>query len=200
MNGASNQATGTHSTGPQLTDTQWPRWEIFKQDTACKVHQAVGSVHATDPQHALLTARSVFARRPAAVSLWAVREQDICSITLEELKNGATLLQVSTQVQPYRIFGKKSHKRSMTFVDELGTLQAASPQAALEAAQSQYGTELLVWWIIPVSAFVGSLDDAETLESWFAPAVDKTYKQQSAYGVVGKHVSQRNPKVGAKHD
>ena len=61
---------------------------MFKQDAAGKVHQAVGSVHATDPEHALFTARSVFARRPAAVSLWAVREHDICSMTREELENG----------------------------------------------------------------------------------------------------------------
>lgn len=180
------------------TDTQWPRWEIFKQDTAGKVHQAVGSVHATDPDHALFTARSVFARRPAAVSLWAVREQDISSITLEELENGQTLPDHRGETQLYKVFGKKTHKRSMTFVDELGTLEAASPQAALEAAQSQFGDELLAWWIIPASAFVSSPEDAETVESWFAPAKDKTYKQQSAYGVVGKHVSERNTRV--KHD
>ena len=184
-------------------DTQWPRWEIFKQDSAAKVHQAVGSVHATDPDHALLTARSVFARRPAAVSLWAVREQDISAITREELENGQKLPDHSGEAQPYRLFGKKSHKRSMTFVDELGTLEATSPQAALDAAKVEYGDELLAWWVIPASAFVGSPEDAETVESWFAPAVNKTYKQQSAYGVVGKHVSERQtPKAQAraKHD
>lgn len=30
-------------------DTQWPRWEVFKQDTPHKPHQAVGSVHAATP-------------------------------------------------------------------------------------------------------------------------------------------------------
>ncbi|WP_161881029.1 phenylacetic acid degradation protein [Deinococcus alpinitundrae] len=196
MNGV--DVHSAQSQDAQAPDTQWPRWEIFKQDTAGKVHQAVGSVHATDPDHALLTARSVFARRPAAVSLWAVREQDIFSVTREELENGQTLPGHSGEVQSYRIFGKKTHKRSMTFVDELGMLEAACPQAALEAARSQFGDELLAWWVIPVSAFVGSPEDAETVESWFAPAKDKTYKQQSAYGVVGKHVSERNPRV--KHD
>ena len=47
------------------------------------------------------------------------------------------------RLQPYRIFGKKTHKRSMTFVDELGTLEAISPQAALDAAKAEYGDELL---------------------------------------------------------
>ena len=48
-----------------MNDTQWPRWEVFKQDTPKKPHQAVGTVHATDPEHALLTARNVFARASA---------------------------------------------------------------------------------------------------------------------------------------
>ncbi|AZI44675.1 phenylacetic acid degradation protein (plasmid) [Deinococcus psychrotolerans] len=197
MTGADAQSQEAQAPDTQTPDTQWPRWEIFKQDTASKVHQAVGSVHATDPDHALFTARSVFARRPAAVSLWAVREQDISSVTREELDNGGRLPDASGETQPYKIFGKKNHKRSMTFVDELGMLEAASPQAALEAAQSQFGDGLLAWWIIPASAFVGSPEDTETVESWFAPAKDKTYKQQSAYGVVGKHVSERNPKAKA---
>ena len=120
----------------QAPDTQWARWEIFKQDSAAKVHQAVGSVHATDPDHALLTARSVFARRPAAVSLWAVREQDICAVTLEELENGERLPDQGSEAQLYRVFAKKTHKRSMTFVDELGSLEASSPQAALDASKA----------------------------------------------------------------
>ena len=139
----------------------------------------MGSVHATDPDHALLTARSVFARRPAAVSLWAVREQDIFSITVRNWTTGRRCPSGDSEAQAYRLFGKKTHKRSMTFVDELGTLEALSPQAALEAAQSQFGDGLLAWWIIPISAFVGSPEDAETVESWFAPAKDKTYKQQT---------------------
>ena len=73
------------------TDTQWPRWEVFKQDGPGKVHQAVGSVHATDADHALYTARSVFARRPSAVSLRAVRAADIHAVTLEELGAGVRL-------------------------------------------------------------------------------------------------------------
>ncbi|MCX7601844.1 MAG: phenylacetic acid degradation protein, partial [Meiothermus sp.] len=69
-------------------DTQWPRWEVFKQDTPSKPHQAVGSVHAADPQHALLTARNIFARRPQAVSMWVARADDIFSWTKEEIAEG----------------------------------------------------------------------------------------------------------------
>lgn len=173
---------------------QWPRWEIFKQDAPGRPHQAVGSVHATDPQHALYTARSVFARRPAAVSLWAVPADRIHSLTREELDAGRTLPAESHPAQVYRVFGKKSHKRSMTFMDELGRLEAVSPHAALEAARAAHGDTLLAWWIIAEEAFVSSPEDEASIESWFVPAKDKTYKQQSSYGVVGQHASLRNPR------
>ncbi|MGY2896202.1 phenylacetic acid degradation protein [Deinococcus sp. UYEF24] len=173
-------------------DSQWPRWEVFKQDAAGKPHQAVGSVHATDPQHALFTARSVFARRPAAVSLWVVPEVQIHSLTLEELDAGRRLPDPAGPGQPYRVFGKRSHRRSMTFMDELSTQEAVSPQAALTAAREQDAGGMLAWWIIAQADFLGSPDDERTVESWFAPAKDKTYKQQSSYGVIGQHASARN--------
>jgi ring-1,2-phenylacetyl-CoA epoxidase subunit PaaB len=201
-------ALNPHSPAPQLldsqlSDSQWPRWEVFKQDAAGKPHQAVGSVHATDPEHALFTARSVFARRPAAVSLWVVPETQIHSLTQEELDAGHRFADPAgpdspgpdsaEPEQPYRVFGKRSHKRSMTFMDELGTVMARNPNAALSTARAEYG-DLLAWWIIAQDEFLGSPDDAGTLESWFAPAKDKTYKQQSSYGVIGQHASARNPR------
>ena len=183
-------------------DSQWPRWEVFKQDAAGKPHQAVGSVHATDPQHALYTARSVFARRPAAVSLWVVPEAQIHSVTREEMNAGHGLPDVAGPERPYRVFGKRSHRRSMTFMDELGTVSAVSPNAALTAARRQHGEELLAWWIIAEGDVLGSSEDSDTVESWFAPAKDKTYKQQSSYGVIGQHASARNPRRlgGGDHD
>ena len=188
--------------GPTATDTQWPRWEVFKQDAPGRPHQAVGSVHAADPQHALYTARSVFARRPAAVSLWVVPETRIHSVTREELDTGYTFSAEAGTEQAYRVFGKRSHKRSMTFMDELGTVSAVGPQTAFTAACTAYGNDLLAYWIIAETDFLGSPEDSDTVESWFAPARDKTYKQQSSYGVIGQHASVRNPrrKSGGEHD
>ena len=186
----------TQSPDTQFQDTQWPRWEVFKQDAAGKPHQAVGSVHAADPQHALFTARSVFVRRPAAVSLWVVAETQIYSVTREELDighgfPGGTEPDAAGPRRSYRVFGKRNHKRSMTFMDELGTVVAVGPNAALTTARAEYG-DLLAWWVIAQAEFLGSPDDVDTLESWFAPAKDKTYKQQSSYGVIGQHASARN--------
>lgn len=171
-------------------ETQWPRWEVFKQDTPAKPHQAVGSVHASDAQHALVTARTVFVRRPAAVSLWVVPEDAILARTAEELEGAAP---VPAEAQPsasFLAFRKTSHKRSMTFVDFVGTVEATSPEEALGLARARFtDPPALAWWIVPERAITKSDDDPETIESWFAPAKDKTYRQQSSYGVVGSHVS-----------
>jgi len=189
-------------------DTQWPRWEVFKQDTPNKPHQAVGSVHAADPEHALLTARNVFARRPQAVSLWVAPESAIFSVTWEELAEGrgqsAEGEKLSTSdLRPstFIVFRKTSHKRSMTFVDYVGEVEAGSPQDALEQALEKF-TDIpaLAWWIIPEASLSKSDPDKETIESWFAPANDKTYKQQSYYATIGSHVSKHRQTKGNDDD
>ncbi len=54
--------------------TEWPRFEVIKQDTERSLPQMVGSVHAADPEHALLLARHVFVRRPSLTpSSWPRR-------------------------------------------------------------------------------------------------------------------------------
>jgi len=184
-------------------DTQWPRWEVFKQDTPRKPHQAVGSVHAVDPDHALVTARTVFVRRPSAVSLWVAREDHILARTAEELeKNGLPEAPGGGEEGVFLVFRKTSHKRSMTFVDHVGEVRAASAEAALTAATRQFtDTPALAWWVIPEARVTRSADDADTIDSWFAPAADKTYRQQSYYGTVGSHVSKhKRPQQGAQHE
>lgn len=170
-------------------DTQWPRWEVFKQDAPNRPYQAVGSVHAGDPDHALLTARNVFVRRPSAVSLWAVREANILTATPEELATRPEVLATPGEVGTYHLGLKRTHKRSMTFVDLVGTLEATGPGDALRQAREAH-SDALTWLVFPESAVVRTDDDPGTVESWFAPAKDKTYKQQQFYGVIGKHVGE----------
>ena len=185
------------------TDTQWPRWEVFKQDAPGKLHQAVGSVHATDPDHALVTARTVFVRRPSAVSLWLARDTDILARTAEELEAAPLAVpSMDGPTAPYLVFRKSTHKRSMTFADHVGSVEATSPEHALVLAMERFtDVPALAWWIVPEERVVRSQDDPETIESWFAPAKDKTYRQQSAYGVVGSHASKYKTRTpGGRHD
>ncbi len=174
-------------------DTQWPRWEVFKQDTPTKPHQAVGSVHAADPEHALLTARHVFARRPQAVSLWVVPAEAVFSVTKEQLEAGTVPFPEApptTKPTLYYVFRKTSHKRAMTFVDYVGEVSAAGPAEALQEAQARFtDAEALAWWLVPASQVVKSDPSRETIESWFEPAKEKTYKQQQYYATVGSHAS-----------
>ncbi len=171
------------------SDTQWPRWEVFKQDAPNRPHQAVGSVHAGDPQHALVTARNVFVRRPAAVSLWCVLEGDILTATPEELTTHPALLDTPGESGTYHVGLKRTNRRSMTFVDLSGTVQATGSGDALRQAQVMH-PDVLAWMVFPESAVVRTDEDAGTVESWFAPAKDKTYKQQQYYGVIGRHVGE----------
>ncbi|MCA9932245.1 MAG: hypothetical protein KC419_27360 [Anaerolineales bacterium] len=170
-----------------MSDSQWPRWEVFKQDTPNKPYQAVGSVHAADPEHALLNARNVFVRRPQAISLWAVPADAIFSITEEELEKSPDwqekIMPEDTPAIRYEIFRKTSHRRSMTFVEHVGGLEAATPKHALQQAIAVFDDQpALAWWVVPAAAIVRTEPDAAP--SWFEPATDKTYKQQSAYGFV----------------
>ncbi len=181
-------------------DSQWQRFEVFKQDTLAQPHQNVGTVHAPDAEIALLNARDVFGRRPSCVSLWVVPEQAILSATVEELaadgvQQALAEAQVASTDQPlktYYIFQKKSQKHSMTFVVHVGEVRATTPQHALAQAIETYGkTSAFVWWVCTADTITQS--DPSDVASWFAPASDKVYRQQSYYGNV-KRLS-RNERI-----
>lgn len=175
------------------------RWEVFKQDTPKKAHQAVGSVHGADAEHALLNARHVFGRRPAAVSMWVVRADRIYSRTAEELAAESSAGADGTDTPPatgtgprtYLVFRKSSHRRSMTFVDHVAEVEASHPRDALVSAMSRSADgEGLAWWVIEEGDVHRS--DPDAAESWFEPALDKTYKQQSQYGTVAPGAGKRS--------
>ena len=175
-------------------DTQWPRYEVFKQDNERKVHEAVGSVHAADAEMALLNARHVFVRRPSAVSLWVVPESAIYSRTAEELAAHPAPMDEpappNAHSQRYLIFTKDNQRRTMVFVRHVGEVTADSAAHALAQAIPQFGGEdVFAWWVIPASEITASPEGEETAASWFAPAEDKTYRQQSYYGFVGSRKS-----------
>ncbi len=169
-----------------MSDTQWPRFEVFKQDTLDKPHQAVGSVHAPDGETALLMARNVFVRRPKCHSLWVAPAEAILSMTHEELAaQGGAVEEDSAEFFPalYHIFRKTSQRRAMTFVEHVGALTAGNPRQALSQAIARFtDAPAWVWWVVPEAAVTRSQD--EDAASWFDPADDKTYRHQSAYGTV----------------
>jgi ring-1,2-phenylacetyl-CoA epoxidase subunit PaaB len=167
-----------------VADTQWPRWEVFKQDSPSRPHQAIGTVHAADAEHALLTARNVFVRRPSAVSLWVAPAERVLVVTQEELQRGVRgAHEEAAALGRFQVFCKTTHKQSLAFADHQGEVVARSPWEALERARATFAVRSpLAWMIVPEAAICRTRD--EDAPSWFDPAKTKTYKQQSAYGTV----------------
>lgn len=161
-------------------DTQWPRYEVFQQEAPDKPVLHNGSVHAPDIEMALLNARDVFARRPEASQMWVVPAERITSRTRQELAAGEPAPSAAGEPQTYCIFGKLAEQAQASL---LGEVQAASGAAAIAAAQTEFETQnVLRWWAVPLAALLKS-DPAEA-GPMFAPAREKTYKDQAEYPVV----------------
>lgn len=57
--------------------TEWPLYEVFIRGQHGLSHRHVGSLHATDPQHAIQNARDVYTRRKEGVSIWVIPSSQI---------------------------------------------------------------------------------------------------------------------------
>lgn len=169
-----------------MTDTQWPRYEVFKQDRPGDPHESVGSVHAVDAEMALQNGRDLFARRPRCHSLWVARVDAITSKTAEELALNPALpdgLLSDAPTETYLVFQKQTERRGMTFTTHVGEVNATSPADALHQALAAFpNAEVFVWWVCPARAIHRS-DEADA-ESMFAPAKEKLYRMPNQYRTV----------------
>ncbi|MEM7799983.1 MAG: hypothetical protein AAF633_12395 [Chloroflexota bacterium] len=114
-------------------------WAVFKQAAASRPHQMVGSVHAADADMALLQARSVFARRPRAVSMWVTPMASTLTWSHEDAEQLLTetppldsldIRSDAEKSEVWQVFRKVGKSRSMTFVDHVGVVDAASADSA----------------------------------------------------------------------
>lgn len=62
----------------------WPTYEVFHQAKSGKHHVHAGSVHAPDPEMALLFAKEQFGRRQNCVNMWVVKTTDVFSFNYED--------------------------------------------------------------------------------------------------------------------
>ena len=161
--------------------TEWPRFEVIKQDTERSLPQMVGSVHATDPEHALLVARHVFVRRPSAYALFVAPAEAFFHVTQEALKDPKALEGPLGEEEAYWVFAKKSHRRSMVYGDLVGRFLAESPGEAVKQALLE--AQGVAFWAVPERLVVGTAPTPEGVESWFAPAREKTSRLPSYYGL-----------------
>jgi ring-1,2-phenylacetyl-CoA epoxidase subunit PaaB len=68
----------------QMTNQDWPLYEVFIRAKAGLSHRHAGSVHAADDQMALDHARDVYTRRNEGVSIWVVRSDAIVASDPQE--------------------------------------------------------------------------------------------------------------------
>lgn len=161
-----------------MSDTQWPRYFVFKQDAPDEPHLNCGTIHAPDPELALLNARDVFVRRPECVSLWVVPAEQVLAKTAEELERDPTEpAHAKGPTEPYAVFLKQSHSAQH---EHAGEVEAATPKGALTAALEVWSDrQPLAYWVVPKRAI--RVSSEEDQESWFGPAREKHYRQGSFY-------------------
>ena len=67
------------------SETQWAVFEVFHQQVRGEPHVHVGSIHAPDPEVALILAKEQYGRRQACTSLWVVRAEAISATRYEDV-------------------------------------------------------------------------------------------------------------------
>ncbi len=165
-----------------MTDSQWPRFEVFKQDRPGQPHRNVGSVHAPDAEVAWLNARDVFARRPACHSLWVVPAEAVATLTVTA-DSDVSAPDATSDSTTYAVFAKVSQRQSMTYVDYVGEVTADSAAAALQAAVAAYPeVEAAVWWACADGAIVR--DPAEESADLLGPSQTKLFRMPNQYHTV----------------
>jgi len=165
-----------------MTDTQWPRFEVFLIEADGKPAEHVGSVHAPDPEMALLNARDVFVRRPHCRGLWVVPATNVLFRTAEELKGAphpAESQPNKAKEQPYLIFAKPNHREPLALWK---CLSATSAESALGTAiGKRSATDWPLWAVVPEAKLTRS--DPEEIEAFFQPAEAKHYKMHSDFPI-----------------
>jgi ring-1,2-phenylacetyl-CoA epoxidase subunit PaaB len=158
-----------------LSDTQGDRYYVFKQDSVDAPHLNCGTVHATDPELALLHARDVFVRRPDCVSLWVVRAGDVSQVTRQGLADLPAEAAQGADVA-YDIFTKPAGKGQHAWV---GQVTAASAPQALRQAAETFSPDAGVWWAAPHAAITASSPDEDS--AWYEASKDKPFRHQTYY-------------------
>jgi ring-1,2-phenylacetyl-CoA epoxidase subunit PaaB len=165
-----------------MTDTQWPRYQVFLQEREDTPFQDVGSVHAPDAELALLNARDVFVRRPECNRLWVVPAGAIYFRTLEEL-----------QGETPRESGGKDEVESFAITCKLkpagthllqGQITATTPAQALQRARGQFDglSNASSWMVFPTRMIVAS--DPSEIASLFRPALNKPFRMSTDFQTV----------------
>jgi ring-1,2-phenylacetyl-CoA epoxidase subunit PaaB len=161
-------------------DTQWPRYYVFEQPEEGEAFILAGSVHAPDPEMALLTARDTFARRPKRTAMWVVRDQSIFSRTREQLDAApAAEAEPAGGTNRYQLFAKQSHKGVHVHIGENA---APDAETAIRRFDREHGAgRTPVWWAIEDGEIHRS--EAADREILFESSPGKPFRHENEYPV-----------------
>ncbi len=170
-----------------MTDTQWPKFEVFLQESEDATLEHAGAVHAPDSEMALLNARDVFVRRPHCTRLGVIASEQVFFRTSEQLRqdmDGAagqdlSAIRDNPPSVTYLVFAKAGHRGSLKFADRL---TAGSEEEALNLVIGRLGINRSGFWAAIAEASIIFTEPADA-ESLFAPAETKSYRLQSDYPV-----------------
>lgn len=155
---------------------------VFQQSELDEPFVHNGTVHAPDPEMALMNARDVYYRRPKAEAMWVVPAESIFSVTLEEQtsKEWQQEAEGAGIEKEFHVFAKFSHQGQC---EQIGIVSANSHEAAMRLAIETYtDKQVLWWWVFPSDAVMAS--EAEDTSSMYDPSLEFDYKSQAAYPVV----------------
>jgi ring-1,2-phenylacetyl-CoA epoxidase subunit PaaB len=163
-----------------MSDTQWPRFEVFHQEAPDQPHRHAGSVHAPDSEMALLNARDVFVRRPECSSLWVAPAVAIFGGTAEQLAETANAPAAPPgEPAEYLVFAKLDRRGTLSHI---GQVVASSTNEAVELGVRFCAPDApRVLWVVPAGKVARSEPDQAS--SFFGPARDKPYRDQAYYRV-----------------
>ncbi len=75
---------GASGFGALAENENWIPFAVFHQDKRGERHEFVGTIHAPDPEMALLFAKEQYGRRKKTVNIWVVRSSDIFTFAHED--------------------------------------------------------------------------------------------------------------------
>lgn len=162
----------------QSAQMGWPRWEAFVRQGGSLNHVHSESVHAPDPETALLNARDAYLRRVEGVSLWVIPASEITGWSSDGDTAGSDIAPRPPAL--WEVFVR--HRRGLAHV-HAGSLPASGPYEAIAKARSVYltrDTGVSVWVAPAASIHAADPDEASAL---FEPFADKDYRYPTFYNI-----------------
>lgn len=164
---------------------QFETYEVFHQKKDDTAYVYVGPVHAPEADVAFLFAKEQYSRRFACTGMWVVPTRAVqVTAYVGDQDSVYDTLPVASEIadavnEEYDIFHLKKRGKAHAHV---GTVRAASPQAALQQAKVMFGAQRPVVnvWVVRAADLLRS--DAADRDIW-TTTPDKKYREAIAYKV-----------------